>query len=171
MSKKRIFRIGMPVLGFAVLGLVGFAFGASAGGFLGHGSMPFGHGGAGMHCLVNQLIDDLNLTEEQQQRLDNLHQALQSKHEEKMAVQGQHHQRLVDQISQGDIDSQEVRGEIDRHLEELKTVAYTVSDELVALINSLDEEQRATLMEHIEKAHGEMAKLHGGCGASSHGHH
>jgi Spy/CpxP family protein refolding chaperone len=169
MSKKRILWIGVPVLGFTVLGLIGFAFGASAGGFLNHGSLPFGHGSAGMHCLVNQLIDDLNLTEEQQQRFDNLHQSLQSRIEGKMEAQSQHHQWLVDQISQGNIDPEEVRNEIDRHLEELKAVAYTASDELVALGNSLDEEQRATLMQHIDKAHEAMAQ-HGGCGASAHGH-
>ena len=39
---------------------------------------------------------------------------------------------------------------IDRHLEQLRTTAYSVTDDLVALINSLDAEQREIVMTHIQ---------------------
>jgi hypothetical protein len=167
MARRRITRIGALVAGFLVVGLVGFGVGGFAGGGMAHG-----FGGPGMHMLMSRLVDDLDLNEDQQQRLDAVHEALGGHHEAHSGTREQHHEWLVEQIRSGNVDSVEVRQSIDLHLEAARSLAYQVSDELVPLLNSLDETQRETLLDFIDEVHGSMEGH--GCGGPhglmKHGH-
>ena len=147
MAKKRI---GILVAGCVAVGLVGFGVGGFAGA-LGHG-----FGGPGMHLALAGLVDDLELDDGQQQRLDAVHNILADHFKGATEKRKAHHAEMIDNIEQGNVDAAEVRQNIDAHLEQARTLAYQVADELVPLVNSLDESQRATLLEFIEKAHGAM---------------
>lgn len=154
MAKSKITRIGALAAGFVMVGLIGFGVGGFAGGH--------GFGGAGMHLLLSGLIDDLNLNDGQQQRVDAVHEIIQDHIEGAREGKETHHQRMVE-ILEGDIvDQAEVKENIDQHLEQARSFAYEISDELVPLVNSLDEEQRTTLKQFAEKAHGAMEGH--GCG-------
>jgi len=167
MARNRVTRVGALAAGFVVVGLVGFGVGGFAGGAMGHG-----FGGPGMHLALSGLIDDLDLTENQQQQMDSVHEQLRARFEAKGDGRQDHHAWLVDQIRKGSVDPVEVRQSIDQHLEEARALAYQVADELVPLLNSLDETQRTTLLSFVDEIHETMEGR--GCGgphgAMKHGH-
>ena len=59
------------------------------------------------------------------------------------------HDQLVSQFEHGYIETAEIRQVIDGHVEQIREVAYVVTDELVALVNGLDAKQRETLLAHL----------------------
>ncbi|NJL27636.1 MAG: apolipoprotein A1/A4/E family protein [Thermoanaerobaculia bacterium] len=116
---------------------------------------PMGaHGPLAMHFKMMQLIDDLDLTPEQQAHVEAIHQILAERGEERREHHGEHAQRILERLEQGSLSSEEVRPVIDGHIEQFRGVAYAISDELIALVNSLDETQRATLRAHVQEMHG-----------------
>ena len=62
------------------------------------------------------------------------------------------HNQLVTQFERGYIESGEIRGFIDGHVEQIRGMAYAVTDELIELINGLDEKQRGILLAHLQGA-------------------
>jgi len=117
-------------------------------------------GGAGpfaMHFQMMKLVDDLDLTAEQKTHLEAVHQILAGQWE----ARGEHHsemaQTLASRLDQGPLTPEEVRPMIDEHLEQFRGAAYAISDEVIALVNSLDEPQRATLRAHLQAMHGDGA--------------
>ena len=70
------------------------------------------------------------------------------------------HNQLVEQFEQGDIEAEPIRQMIDQHLEEIRTMAYSATDDLTALVNSLDAEQREIVLAHLQGDHAG----HGGLG-------
>ncbi len=59
------------------------------------------------------------------------------------------HNQLVTQFERGYIEPREIRGFIDGHVEQIRGMAYAVTDELIELINGLDEKQREILLAHL----------------------
>lgn len=139
----------------------GFALVAQAMPF---GSGLFGHGGhaAHFHHAMSHLVDELELDAAQQVHLENIHQAVSSRHRSMAEEHMAHVSGLAERIERGELDGAEARAMVDRHLEGIHLTAYTVVDEMVALVNGLDDDQRAVLVEHLEeaKAHGEHFRGH-----------
>ncbi len=149
---KKISRILALVALAALVGLMGFTVGAAGGG---GGHFPLlagiaGHG-FGAHCAVSQLIDDLALTSEQQQHVAAIHNLLIAQVDGQAAARNEHLQALIQRVEQGDLDLAEFDQVLDSHLDSLRNLAHGVSAELVTLVNSLDETQRATLSEHLRQ--------------------
>jgi hypothetical protein len=63
------------------------------------------------------------------------------------------HHQMITRVAQGELDADGVRALIDGHLEEMRSVAYAVTDELVALIDGLDSGQREILLQHLQGNH------------------
>lgn len=157
--------IGVTVL-VAAAGLTALAGGAGHGPFAGHGFFNghsaghggmAGHGPFAMHCQMMKLIDDLDLTAEQKAHVETIHQTIATQLEARHQHHGEHAQALISRLGQGPLTPEEVRPVIDSHLEQFRATAYSISDELVALVNSLDDTQRATLLAHLQEVHGAAA--------------
>lgn len=154
----------LSIIGLATLvGLVGagaFAAGAGHGPFAGHfaghagGGHCASHGPLGMHFRMMKLVDDLQLNPEQKTRVEAIHQILMGKFQQHHEHHGEHARVLAARLGQGPMSTEEVRPVIDQHVEQIRATAYQISEELVALLNSLDETQRATVLAHLQEVHG-----------------
>ena len=60
------------------------------------------------------------------------------------------HDELVSQFERGPVETAEIRRAVDGQIEEMRVMAYAVTDELVALVNELDETQRGMVLEHLQ---------------------
>jgi Spy/CpxP family protein refolding chaperone len=158
--KKKILISALVVSGLA---LVGFSVVAAGGEQLrAHGMAFLGdHGGWEGHHAMFHLVEDLNLDAEQQKHIDAVHEILMSQWEGRADARDMHLQELIERVEQGTADSTEARQMIDQHLEAIRDVAYRSSDEIVALVNSLDNEQRAKVVEHLQKLREKMGEHHG----------
>ena len=160
----------------AVALLVGVGFTVAAGGGAGERlASCFGHGarhGCG-HPALGAMIGELDLSAEQEEQLEAIHRAA-AEHRENFA--GAHaalHGALVAGFEQGLVDEAELRGIVDRSLEDLRGTAYAMTGAAANLVNSLDGSQRALLEEHLEalRASAEGGKDHGCWGhGDRHGH-
>jgi Spy/CpxP family protein refolding chaperone len=99
-----------------------------------------------------ELIEQLQLTAEQQQRLDRIHEALGDFHGGSHDPMVELHNELMSQFESGYIENAEIRRVIDEHVEQIRETAYVVTDELVGLVNALDERQRGIVQEHLDAA-------------------
>jgi Spy/CpxP family protein refolding chaperone len=130
--------------------------GDSRGGFLRH-LHELGHrmhGSGHSHDPMAGLIEELELTPDQQQRLENVHRIIDSYGAGRTGSMVELHERLVQQFQEGRIEPEEVRAVIDEHVEQLRGMAYSVTDELLTLVNELDESQRRVMLEHLQAGHG-----------------
>ena len=157
MKKRPIIRIAVLTLVVGGVALAGVAVGGVTGGL--HHPMHFAHGGPGMHLLINSLIDDLDLIENQQEQLDAVHEKISNHINGNMDQRAEHHQTLLAEIAAGSVDADKVKVAIDQHLEEGRLFAHEVADDLVVFVNSLDDAQRATLVEKVQRFHELMASF------------
>lgn len=110
------------------------------------------HGGAGHHDQMSALIDELQLTPDQLQRLERVHEIIGNAHHgDGRGTMAVLHEQLMAQIEQGRIESDEIRLVIDSHVEQIRTMAYAVTDELIELANGLDARQREILLAHLRE--------------------
>ena len=177
MSTK-LLAITSIVAGVVLAGAAGVTVMGSAGdggdeqGFLSHihqmarGIHGGGHGHGGGHFgQMAELVDQLELTEDQARHFENIHSIVGSYGKSGHDSMNVLHTSLMEQFEQGYVDNAEIRKTIDEHVDQLRSMAYDATDELVALVNGLDERQRGIVLEHIEAAkRGGAGREHG------HGH-
>ncbi len=118
-----------------------------------HGGDNGQRGGGGFWDHMGELVNQLDLSEEQTQRLDALHRSFESHRGMADGSMAELHDQLVEQFEQGDIEADPIRQMIDQHLEEIRTMAYSATDDLTALVNSLDEKQREIVLAHLQGDH------------------
>ena len=113
-----------------------------------HGMAHHMHGGAHGQNPMAKLIEQLELTPDQLQRFEKIHEIIGGYgHDESAMVKL--HEQLVTQFDQGQLETDEIRRVVDAHVEQMRDVGYAVTDELVALVNELDGRQREILSEHL----------------------
>ena len=173
---KKTFQALAIVLTVSVVALVSFtagASGSSAGGdsaengvsfltnlhSLGLSLHPSGgghghHGGGKFWHRMDELVNQLDLSQEQNQHLEAIHRAFESDGGMAHGSMAELHDQLIQQFEQGTIETHAVREKIDQHLAEIRTVAYSITDHFVALLNSLDSEQREIVLAHVQGDHG-----------------
>ena len=170
-SPRRFSRKAVGALGLAVtLGLMLWGGAAPAGGH-GHGPFGFFNMDHGARDAIHQLIEDLQLNEDQNQQLESLHKALMHQMHGAGQAHAHHLQAFIERLENGYMDPAEVRQTIDQHIEQVREQAHSVAEPLVGLLNSLDADQRALLLDHLKeaRAHAEHhRKAHGQHGS---GHH
>ena len=155
---RRTLQIAAIIAAVALVGTVSLAViatgggsGPQGGGFLSH-LHQFGrhlHGGGQHHDQMARLIEQLELTPAQLQRLEKIHEIAGTFGSEGHGSMAELHNQLVSQFEHGYIETTEIRQVIDGHVEQIREVAYVVTDELVALVNGLDAKQRETLQAHL----------------------
>ncbi len=180
-SKRDISRQMVGALGLtATLSLLLWAGVALAGG-PGHGPFGFLHIDHSARDAIHQLIQDLELNDAQNQQLESVHNAFMHHMHGAGQAHEQHLQALIGRLENGGyMDPAEVRQTIDQHIEKIREQAYSVADPLVGLLNSLDADQRALLLDHLKdarahadhhrKAHGHDGSSHQGSGHNGSGH-
>lgn len=117
----------------------------------GHGG-HCGHGGPGGHAFqaVHGLIDDLDLSADQQARLEALHSTLMSGFDAVHQEGGAHLEALIERIETGSLDRGEASLVMEQHIAALGEMLESATGEVVDLVNSLDADQRALLVAHLK---------------------
>ena len=160
---KGTFQIVAIIAAVALVGTIGLtvmATGGESGGrpgdFLSH-LHKLGnhlHGGEHHNDHMSRLIEQLDLSPDQLQRLERVHEILGAHGSEQSGTMAELHDRLVAQFEQGYVEPDEIRQVIDGHVEQIRDVAYDVTDELIALINGLDARQREIVLAHLQGNNG-----------------
>ena len=158
----RTFQIAAIIGAVALVTMAGLTFIATAGGSEGPSSEFFRHihklghhlhGGGDHHDQMARMIEQLELTPEQYQRLENVHEIIGTDGSEEPGAMAELHDKLMAQVEQGQVENAEIRRLIDGHVEQIRERAYAVTDELIALVNGLDATQREKLLAHLRGAH------------------
>lgn len=156
----------MKKIAIATVLLLAVALGGAA---FAHGSADEGFFHRGGGPAVFQLLRELNLRDEQIQHLENLHGIADEVRGRHAGSAGQHAAHVAEKLDSNAVfTGDEARLLVDTHLEQMRTTAYTATDEITALLNSLDADQRAVLSSHLNQ----VAELHAATdaeGAPGHG--
>jgi Spy/CpxP family protein refolding chaperone len=97
-----------------------------------------------------RLIEQLDLTPDQHRHVERIHEIMKAHHGSGSGSMVELHEKLVAQLGRGEeVDRAEIRRVVDEHVAQIRSMAYAVTDELVALANSLDTRQREILQEHL----------------------
>jgi Spy/CpxP family protein refolding chaperone len=154
---RRTLQIGALLAALALAGIVGLTVTAGDGGGAGGGFLRHLHEMAhhmhqgGHHNHMAEVVERLELTPDQLKHLENVHEIVGSFGDDGHASMADLHRQLVAQVERGGLDTAEVRGIVDGHVEQIRAMAYAVADEVIALVNGLDATQRETLLEHLRE--------------------
>ena len=55
------------------------------------------------------------------------------------------------QFADGEVETSELRPVVDEHVEQVRGMLYSITDEFVALVKGLDARQRQILQEHLRE--------------------
>lgn len=102
---------------------------------------------------MTRLIEQLELTPDQQQHLEKIHEIIGAYGSGHSGSMTELHDQLVSQFEQGRLETQQIRGVIDGHVEQIRETAYAGTDELIALVNGLDSRQREIVLTHLQGDH------------------
>lgn len=109
---------------------------------------------------IQALSEDLELGVEQRERLQRV-KGIALAHRDRMEAEREaRFPELIEAIEAGDIDAAAVRGHIDEVLADARDTLYLVADELVALVNSMDADQRERLARKLEQMHERIQAFH-----------
>ena len=120
------------------------------------------HGSSAGHHHAHhmaEMIKELNLTPAQQQRLERIHGIMEEHHGGKSAMHELHNELLA-QFERGELSQVELRGMIDEHVEQIRAMFYSVTDEMIGLADELDQTQRQTLLRHVRGANHKAEGAH-----------
>ena len=110
----------------------------------------FLHGSAHQHDPMADLIEQLELTPDQLERLEKIHEIIGTYGHQGHGSMAELHGKLVEQFEAGHVGTDEIRQLIDEHVEQIRGMAYAVTDELIGLVNELDATQREIMLEHLQ---------------------
>lgn len=135
--------------GFMTLGALG-TMGAQA---------TAGPGGHGAHLA--RLIQKLDLTEDQKTQASEIRDAMRSHHKDMSTERDERSDEMLDLLGSADIDRDVVHAEIDAKISEQAAFAHDMADRFLDLHATLDDAQRATLVEQAEEAIEQRSERHG----------
>ncbi|MEM1204174.1 MAG: Spy/CpxP family protein refolding chaperone [Acidobacteriota bacterium] len=130
-----------------------------------HGHSGDGHGHQSAdrpilraHLGMMHLMLQLDLDDTQQARVEAMHGIFA---DQRQAMHEDHALHLAEVLERfehgGGFDPVEARHLVDHHAEQLRGVGYAVVDEMTALANSLDDDQRAVVIDHLREVQGHLA--------------
>ena len=116
------------------------------------------HGAGGHHGAMAELIEKLELTPEQHQHLERIHELMEATHHGSgPGSMADLHEKLVAQCADGEVETSDLRAVVDEHVEQARGLLYSITDEFVALVQDLDARQRQILKEHLGTLAGQEA--------------
>lgn len=107
------------------------------------------------------MAEDLGLDEEQQAMLEEVQEF---KRDRRQTRRGQRGAGMFEGIVDGELSADEIHAGIDEQFEEARAQAHAAADARIAFWDSLDEEQRQALTEHLEQRGPRGSRMRGPCG-------
>lgn len=114
---------------------------------------------------IDALSSELELDAAQRGRLENVAAIARERHEAFAAERPAHVEQVLAAVESGEVDEAEVHRGIDEKVDQVRATLHGVADELIALVESMDADQRARAVEHLRQAHERMAAFHERAGA------
>jgi len=110
--------------------------------------------------VAERLADELELDEAQRGHLERIRDMAHEQRDQHVAEREEHFTELRTAVATGEVDSEEVHGRIDQKAEEITALAHRVADEVMALVRSLDQDQRQVAVERLDRMHERMQAFH-----------
>lgn len=117
-----------------------------------HGPLGLFALGEHAHQAIGALIQRLDLNDDQEKHIEAIHHIMAERLHAAPEAHRSHVKIFLGRVESGYIDPMEARQTVDAHINQMRHNAYRVTDEMVALINSLDSTQREILVEHLQEA-------------------
>lgn len=117
--------------------------------------------------MQGKISDELNLNETQQAKLQNLFTVMMQVRQEMKAEFADDHQNIDKLLQHPTLDRGQMLSMVNKHTASMNENAPRVIDAMADFYDSLDEQQRAQLREHMQ----EMREHHGGHGFGHGEHH
>lgn len=109
---------------------------------------------------IDALSSELELDEAQRARLENVAALVRERHEAFAAERPEHVERVLAAIESGEVDEAEVHRNIDEKVDQVRATLHGVADELIALVESMDDDQRARASARLRQVQERMAAFH-----------
>lgn len=109
---------------------------------------------------IERLAEDLDLDDAQLARVETIREILHEHRDSHVAEREEHFARLRAAVETGEVDDAEVHSRIDEKIEEIRALAHRVADEAIALVRSLEPEQRERAVERLDRIHERMQAFH-----------
>lgn len=145
---KKLLLIGIPV----VLALAGVLF-------FTHSAQSFGFGGASQHHAgmmkdfilyrIDRMAKELDLTPDQQARLDTLKRNFESTFDERMQNREKIHDQLKAELRKDDPDISKLTPIIDQQIDTAAQTAHEMVGQVSEFLNTLTPEQKRILSDHV----------------------
>jgi hypothetical protein len=142
----------MAGLKFPIVAASALLLGGAGLAFFGiHGGDHHGQAG-GHHAAMAELIERLQLTPEQHRHLQRIHELMEATHHGSgPGSMAELHEKLVAQLADGEVETADLRPVVDQHVEQVRGVLYSITDEFVSLLHGLDARQRQLLQQHLQE--------------------
>jgi hypothetical protein len=106
---------------------------------------------------IDALASELELDQAQRARLENVAALVRERHEAFAAERPEHVERLLAAVESGEVDEAEVHRNIDEKVDQVRETLHDVADELIALVESMDADQRASAVARLRQMQERMA--------------
>lgn len=113
-----------------------------------------------VEARIEAISAELDLNDEQENRLRNVRDLVHERRDEFRSERGELMERRLAEFETGELDEEEIHQHIDEKIDELRGTAHQVADELIALANSMDEEQRTATATKFRRFHERMEAFH-----------
>ena len=148
---KKILWIAAPIAIVAMLFAAHSAFS--------YGGMRHGHGegmfGEMMVFHLQNMAKDLNLTADQQSRLDAIEQGMHQSMDQRTSKREQFHSTIQQQISSGTFDFSQIRPMLDAQIDDRAAAAHAAINSMQQFFDSLNADQKskiaADLKQHMDQ--------------------
>jgi len=149
---KKIFWIAAPVALVALL--------LSAHSVLSYGGMRHGHGGGMfsemMVMHLEHMAKDLNLTSDQQAKLDAIEKGMQQSMDQGMSKREEFHNTIQKQLSSGYFDFSQLRPMLDAQIDERAATSHATVASLQQFYDGLTADQKTKIANEMKKDMDEM---------------
>jgi len=109
---------------------------------------------------IEALSAELELTDDQTQRLRNVRDIVHERRDAFRAERGEFVETRLDELEAGELDSDAIHQHIDEKIEEIRTTAHRVADELIELASTMDDAQRSRVAAKLRTFHERMERFH-----------
>ncbi len=142
--------VGIALLALGILG-AGAALADEGEGEGCDGGRCRGAGGGRLMAMAQEL----DLSEDQLEKLDRVRELVRERRQDRRERRGAGYSVVLESMEDGEIDVDQVHASIDERMEAKRATAHEVADEMIGFFDSLDAEQRATMLEQMEERRGE----------------
>ena len=109
---------------------------------------------------IDALASELELDEDQRQRLETIRDTVHERRDAMRAERDEAIEEHLEALESGEIDADEVHARIDEKVDEVRGTIHEVADQIIALVETMDDEQRARAASKLRTFHERMSAFH-----------